>query len=102
MDSAVLGLASFGWVCVRCVFVERILHSRMALSFTPLLHLNLACMRATNDIHLGCSLLLPVGSVNSVLTLKVDGVDRTFKHKPKPGAKSKKKTYAQVKPYFAY
>jgi hypothetical protein len=28
-------------------------------------------MRVTNIIHLGCSLLLPVGTVNSVQTLKV-------------------------------
>jgi hypothetical protein len=30
-------------------------------------------MRGTNGIPLGCSLLLPVGSVNSVKTLKVGG-----------------------------
>jgi hypothetical protein len=35
-------------------------------------------MHATNDIPLGCSLLLPVGTVNSVQTLK----DVTYGHHP--------------------
>ena len=39
---------------------------------------------------------------NNITPGFVDGVDRTFKHKAQPGTKSKKKTYAQVKPYFAY
>jgi len=32
----------------------------------------------------------------------LDGVDRTIKYEPKPGQRQKKKTYKQVKPYFAY
>ena len=32
----------------------------------------------------------------------LDSVDQALKYKAKPGARSKKKTYAQVKPYFAY
>jgi hypothetical protein len=40
----------------------------MALSFTPLLRLK--PMRVINGIPLMCSLLLPVGTENSVQTLK--------------------------------
>jgi hypothetical protein len=55
-----------GKVLVRCSFFERGLHSRMPLSFTPLLCLKCAAMRVINGIALGCSLLLPTNTVNSV------------------------------------
>jgi hypothetical protein len=42
----------------------------MPLSFTPLLRLKLLHACDTNGIPLGCSLLLSVGTVNSVQTLK--------------------------------
>jgi hypothetical protein len=60
---------------VRCAFFGRNLRSRSAIgshAFAPLE----ASRRVTNDIPLGCSLLLPVHTVNCVQTLKA--VDSLF------------------------
>jgi hypothetical protein len=54
---------------VRCAFFDRNLHSRSAIevhAFAPLE----ASRRVTNGIPLGCSLILPVRTVNCVQTLK--------------------------------
>jgi hypothetical protein len=54
-------------VAVRCAFSDRNLHSRMPLDPT---HVCLKRAGVTNDIPLGCPLLLPVHTVNCVQTLK--------------------------------
>jgi serine/threonine protein kinase len=54
---------------VRCAFFDRILQSRIPLYPTPV-SLE-AKMRVTNSIPLGCSLLLPVGTINCAETLQV-------------------------------
>jgi hypothetical protein len=59
----------FYWALVRCAFSNRILHPRMPLDPT---HVRLKHMRVTHGILLGCSLLLSVGTVNCVQTLKAN------------------------------
>jgi hypothetical protein len=68
MDSAVLGLASSG-----CLFMGSLYGGRFSTEiYTRGCHgAWSAAMRVTNEISLGCSLLLPVDSVNCVQTLKV-------------------------------
>jgi hypothetical protein len=56
---------------VRCAFSDRNLHSRMPLDPTEV------NMHVTNGIPLGCSLLLPVGTVNSATTLKAITIGRS-------------------------
>jgi hypothetical protein len=60
-------------VHVRCAFSGRNPLSRSAVEFHAFAPLD-ASKRVTNGIPLGCPLLLPVGSVNSVQTLKVTTV----------------------------
>jgi hypothetical protein len=54
---------------VRCSFFDRNLHSRMPLVPTHARSFQ-ASMRVTNLIPFGCSLLLPVDTVNYIQTLK--------------------------------